>query len=81
MVEVYGVDSSGRRFAQSGESNFDFCAIASMSYAKARVTTSASKPSITARACAPEPPCDWLIETSTPVFFFQYSLKSELYAE
>ena len=38
-----------------------------MSYASASVTTSASSPSITARACAPEPPCDCLISTSCPV--------------
>jgi len=32
--------------------------MASMSYASARVTTSAASPSITDRACLPEPPCD-----------------------
>ena len=34
-------------------------AMASASYASARATTSASKPSITDLACFPEPPCDW----------------------
>ena len=36
---------------------------ASTSYASASVTTSAWSPSMTARACLPEPPCDWLIVT------------------
>jgi hypothetical protein len=48
-------------------------AIASTSAARASVTTSAARPSITERAWRPEPPCDWLIFTSSPVFFFQYS--------
>ena len=34
--------------------------MASMSGASASVTTSACKPSMTARACLPEPPWDWL---------------------
>ena len=33
------------------------------------VTTSASRPSATARACALEPPCAWSIFTSLPVVF------------
>ena len=44
-------------------SSFARSAIASMSYASASVTTSASSPSITERACLPEPPCDCLIST------------------
>ena len=28
---------------------------------------------MTERAWRPEPPCDWLIFTVSPVFFFQYS--------
>ena len=28
---------------------------------------------MTERAWRPEPPCDWLILTVSPVFFFQYS--------
>ena len=32
----------------------------------ASVTTSASSPSITDRACLPEPPCDWLMVTGCP---------------
>src|ERR1035441_2409527 len=42
-------------------------AIASMSPESASVTTSASRPSMTDRACLPEPPCDWLIVTFWPV--------------
>ncbi len=53
-------------------------AMASMSYARASVTTSASSPSITARACLPEPPCDWLIATFSPLFPFQYFAKAAL---
>ena len=44
-----------------------------MSPASASVTTSAARPSMTERAWRPEPPCDWLILTVSPVFFFQYS--------
>ena len=46
-------------------------AMASMSAASARVTTSAASPSITDRACLPEPPCDWSTLTTWPVFAFQ----------
>src|SRR5689334_6865044 len=43
-----------------------------MSSASASVTTSASRPSITERACLPEPPCDCLIATFSPAFACQY---------
>ena len=33
---------------------------------------------MTERAWRPEPSCDWLILTSSPVFFFQYSAKDLL---
>ena len=36
--------------------------MASMSDASAKVTTEASNPCITLRACLPEPPCDWSID-------------------
>src|SRR5437867_341512 len=52
--------------------------MASMSYASARVTTSASRPSTTARACLPEPPCDWFTTTVAPVLSFQYFAKAAL---
>jgi hypothetical protein len=35
-------------------------------------------PSITARACFPEPACDWFMVTSLTVFAFQYLPKAEL---
>ena len=36
---------------------------------KASVTTSALHPSTTDRACAPEPPCDWMTSTFLPNLF------------
>ena len=33
---------------------------------------------MTERACRPEPPCDCLMVTVSPVFFFQYALKDLL---
>ena len=39
------------------------------------VTTSASSPSITERACLLEPPCDWLTVMSSPVCCFQRALE------
>ena len=78
MVEVYGALLFARRLCQFFGSSSDFPAMASMSYASARVTTSACKPSITARACLPEPPCDCLMTTSTPVLAFQYLLNAAL---
>ena len=59
-------------------SKFEFAAIASISAASAKVTTSAPRPSITARACLPEPPCDCLKLISWPVVFFQYAANSLL---
>ena len=53
-------------------------AIASTSAASASVTTSAARPSMTERAWRPEPPCDWLTLTVSPVFFFQYSANALL---
>src|SRR2546425_10744092 len=52
--------------------------MASMSYASARVTTSASRPSTTARACLLDPPCDWFTTTLAPVFSFQYLANAAL---
>ena len=57
IVEVYGVLLFGSRFCQSFVVSPAF-AIASTSYASASVTTSASSPSMTARAWLPDPPCD-----------------------
>ena len=44
---------------------------ASTSYAKANVTTEASSPSITDRACFPDPPCDVWSVTVCPVSWRQ----------
>src|SRR5580765_480763 len=43
-----------------------------MSYARAKVTMSAPKPSISRRACFPEPSWDCLIVTWSPVLACQY---------
>src|SRR5689334_9613363 len=51
-----------------------------MSYASASVTTSAPRPSITERACLPEPPWDCRTVTSWPVFPFQYPANALLYS-
>jgi hypothetical protein len=50
--------------------------IASMSEGMPSVTISASIPSITARACAPEPPCDARTVTVSPVRAFHSSEKA-----
>ncbi len=71
IVDVYGVLLCGSRFCQSAGSSLPFSAIALMSYASASVTTSASRPSMTVRACLPEPPCDCLMVTFSPVFACQ----------
>jgi hypothetical protein len=73
MVEVYGVLFCGSRVAQSAGSSFFLllATMASMSPASPRVTTSAGRPSMTERACLPDPPCDCLTVTTSPVFFFQ----------
>ena len=42
------------------------------------VTTSASRPSATDRACLLEPPCDWLTVTVSPVLAFQSAMKAGL---
>ena len=64
--------------AQSLGSLSVLAAIWSMSPASASVTTSASSPSITARACLPEPPCDWLMVMASPVLAFQSAAKASL---
>ncbi len=49
-----------------------------MSAASASVTTSAGSPSSTARADAPEPLCDWLMTTVSPVLRFQAAMNARL---
>jgi len=71
MVDVYGELLCGSRVCQLAGRSPAFPEIWSMSQASASVTTSASRPSITERACFPEPPCDCRIVTSWPVFPFQ----------
>ena len=60
VVEVLGALLLGRRLAQSAGISLPRLAMASMSLDWFIVTTSASSPSITERACLLEPPCDWL---------------------
>jgi hypothetical protein len=63
IVEVYGALFEGSRFCHPGAISFPIVETASTSYARASVTTSASSPSMTDRACLPDPPCDWLMVT------------------
>jgi len=63
MVDVYGELLLGRRDCQFAGSRLDSRAMASMSPASASVTISASSPSITERACLPDPPCEERIVT------------------
>src|SRR5690242_950788 len=79
MVEVYGALLSGRLFCQSAGSNFPCSAIASISYARASVTTSASSPWMTDWADLPDPEWDWETTTLSPVLSFQYLAKAALY--
>ena len=57
-VEVVGALLSGSRLAQSAGMSLPRSASTSTSLAWFIVTTSASSPSITLRACLLEPPCD-----------------------
>ena len=78
--EVYGVLFCGNRFCQSDAISFPFSAIASMSYASASVTMSPPNPSMTERACFPEPPWDCWITIVSPVFCFQYFTNAASYS-
>ncbi len=78
MVEVYGALLLGRRDCQSAASDWLCSTMASMSIARANVTTSASSPSITERACLPEPPCELLIVTVSPVCACQCAANAAL---
>jgi hypothetical protein len=66
----------GSLLCQFSGSSWAWSTMASMSEASARVTTSASRPSITARACLPEPPCEAFTVTLSPVFAFQSAMKA-----
>src|SRR5690348_1731365 len=76
MVDVYGELLLGKRFCQSEGRSFPFSAMASISYANASVTTSAGRPSMTDRACLPEPPWDCLMVNLSPVFALQYLMNA-----
>ena len=71
MTEVVGAALFGSRLAQSCGHQLAALGEGVDVVAWFIVTTSASRPSITMRACLLEPPCDWLTVTSSPVGFFQ----------
>ena len=75
---VYGVEFWGSLDCQSAGRRSPWTWRLSMSEARARVTTSAWRPSMTERAWAPEPPWDCFTTTSSPVFAFQYAEKAVL---
>ena len=68
IVDVVGEALPAKRLAQSLATT-PVPARNSMSVVVFMVTTSASSPSLTARAWALEPPCAWSILTSLPVLF------------
>jgi hypothetical protein len=68
MVLEVGDALDGKRLAQS-LATMPLPARNSTSVVVFMVTTSASRPSLTARACALEPPCDWSILMSFPAVF------------
>ena len=68
MVDVVGEASFGNFFAQSLATT-PLSARNCTSVVVLKVTTSAGKPSFTARAWALEPACAWSIFTSLPVAF------------
>ena len=78
VTEVVGAALFGRRFAQSSGISLPRVAMASMSLDWFIVTTSASRPSITARACLLDPPWDWLIVRSSPLACFHCFWKAGL---
>ena len=78
IVDVYGALLCGNRVCQLSGRSFAMRAISSMSYASASVTTSASRPSITLRACLPDPPWDCLMTIFSPVLACHCRAKSAL---
>ena len=77
MVEVVGEASSGNRVVQFGATT-PLAARKSTSVVVFMVTTSAARPSFTARAWALEPPWDWSILMSLPVAFLYCATKAAL---
>ncbi len=80
MVEVYGALLAGSRDSQFAGRSLARAAMASMSQASASVTTSAGRPSMTERACLPEPPWDCVTRTVWPVSARQWAAKAALYS-
>jgi hypothetical protein len=69
IVDVYGSEWFGRRVSQSLSMRPAF-AMAFVSDHIASVATSASRPSMMARAWVPEPPCDWRMVTAPASLYF-----------
>ena len=67
IVDVYGELLFGRRDCHDAGKRRLIDWMLSMSHASASVTTSALRPSMTARAWLPEPPCDICTATLWPV--------------
>src|SRR5262245_57785588 len=77
MVDVYGSELLGSRFSHPGA----ICPalrMASVSGHRASETTSASRPSITARAWVVEPPCDCLISSVLPLCAWYFGVNAAL---
>ena len=79
IVKVYGELSCSNSSAKPSSIS-PASATTCTSPSSASVTTSASRPFATSSACLPEPPCDWITDTSCPVCAFQCSANSALYA-
>jgi hypothetical protein len=75
-TDVVGALSLGSRVAQLAGSSAPRSARTSMSVAWFIVTTSASRPSSTLRACLLDPPCDWLTTRGAPPACFQCAMKA-----
>ncbi len=71
IVDVYGQLLCGKRFCQSAGIRLGQLGDLVDVVGEASVTTSAFRPSMTARACVPAPPCDCSIVTSCPCSSFQ----------
>jgi hypothetical protein len=78
LTEAVGALWSGRRLAQSAGTRPPRSARMSMSLSWFIVMTSASRPSITLRACLLEPPWDWRRSSTWPVVLSQWAAKAAL---
>ena len=77
MVELVGDALCGKRLVQSFATT-PLVARKSISVEVFMVTTSASSPSFTARACALEPPWAWSTRMSLPELFLYWATKAAL---